>query len=155
MTGAAERQPPGALLIQPVSMFAVGLLILNDHLLKDLWANATTGKLSDVAGVFLFPLLILSVVRLLRPRRAGFGQGTTAVANAVALTGVGFAAVKLVGPVGDSYASAISTIRWLAQLGAGELRPIEVVRDPTDLLVLPVLIASYVVARQSGDGGAS
>ncbi len=147
MTGTAEQQPPGALLIRPLSVFAVGLLILNDHVFKDLWANTLTGKLSDIAGVFLFPLLLLSVVRLLGPFRPGIGQGPTAVANAVALTGVGFSAVKLIGPVGDSYASTIGAIRWLALLGSVELRPIEVVRDPTDLLVLPVLIASYVVAR--------
>ncbi|MCP5035073.1 MAG: hypothetical protein GY939_24985 [Actinomycetia bacterium] len=150
MSRTAEQHPPGDLLLHPVVVFAVGLLVLNDHVFKDLWANTTTGKLSDIAGVFLLPLLILSVARLLAPLRPGIGQGPTAVASAVALTGVGFAAVKLIGPVGDSYAMTIGAIRWLVLLGTVELRPIEVVRDPTDLLVLPVLIASYVVGRRPG-----
>ncbi len=152
MTKTDEQQTPGALLIQPASVLAVALLVLNDHVLKDLWGNTTTGKLSDIAGVFLFPLLILSIVRLLDPFRPGIGQGPLAAASAAALTGAGFAAVKLLGPVGDSYATTVGAVRWLALLGTGGLRPIEVVRDPTDLLVLPVLIASYVLASK-GSGG--
>ena len=149
VTDTAGRDQPGALLLHPLSIVAVGLLVLNDHVLKDRWGNTLTGKLSDVAGVFVFPLLVLSAVRLLGPLRPGIGMEAKTVRAVVVLTAAGFAAVKLVGPVGDAYASTIGVVRWIASAGWFELGPIEVVRDPTDVLVLPVLIGSYLVARRT------
>ena len=44
---------------RPVSrLLAIGLLVLNDHVLKDAFHNALTGKLSDFAGMAFFPLLL-------------------------------------------------------------------------------------------------
>ena len=41
-------------LLRPAFLAALGLLVLNDGLLKPLFHNALTGKLSDFAGVFAF-----------------------------------------------------------------------------------------------------
>lgn len=43
-----------SLLLRPSFLIALGLLILNDSVLKPLLHNALTGKLSDFAGVFAF-----------------------------------------------------------------------------------------------------
>ncbi|UHQ23457.1 hypothetical protein LVB77_01720 [Lysobacter sp. 5GHs7-4] len=50
----AERHPGYALLLRWPFLLALGLLILNDTVLKGAWHNAFTGKLSDFAGVFAF-----------------------------------------------------------------------------------------------------
>ena len=50
----AERHPRYALLLRWPFLLALGLLILNDAVLKAAWHNAFTGKLSDFAGVFAF-----------------------------------------------------------------------------------------------------
>lgn len=39
----------------PLFLSALVLLILNDHLFKPIFHNAVTGKLSDFAGLFIFP----------------------------------------------------------------------------------------------------
>ena len=55
-----ELKTPGAGegLLHPVPLLAIGLLVLNDHVLKDAFHNAVTGKLSDFAGMAFFPLLL-------------------------------------------------------------------------------------------------
>jgi hypothetical protein len=45
------------LLTSPVFIAVLGLLLLNDFLLKRLFHNWLTGKLSDFSGLFIFPLL--------------------------------------------------------------------------------------------------
>ncbi|NUO78087.1 MAG: hypothetical protein HOQ32_19020 [Lysobacter sp.] len=50
----AERHPGYAPLLRWPFLLALGLLILNDTVLKAAWHNAFTGKLSDFAGVFAF-----------------------------------------------------------------------------------------------------
>src|ERR1051326_1994191 len=49
------------ILRSPVLIAALGLLVLNDFVLKPVFHNWVTGKISDVAGLFIFPLF-LSVV---------------------------------------------------------------------------------------------
>src|SRR5260221_12828505 len=68
-------------------LFAALLLVLNDHVLKGaaLLPGAITGKLSDVCGVFLLPLVFVRLARL-ESRRA---QALVCVATAIA-----FALVK-------------------------------------------------------------
>lgn len=144
-----SRPTPGDLLLHPISLTAVALLLVNDHVLKSLWGNALTGKLSDVAGVLLFPLLLITAARLGLDRRCPhLTRGPVAVAAAVGVTAAGFAAVKLIGPVGDAYALTIGALRWMARLGSGELRPIVVVRDSSDVLVLPVLAITVAVINR-------
>ncbi|MFK7933686.1 MAG: hypothetical protein AB8G22_09255 [Saprospiraceae bacterium] len=45
-----------ALLTTPLFLIALTLLLLNDFYLKSTYGNFLTGKLSDVAGLFVFPL---------------------------------------------------------------------------------------------------
>jgi len=50
------------LLLTPGFLFSLLLLVTNDHLLKQLFHNWLTGKLSDVAGLFAFALFWLAVL---------------------------------------------------------------------------------------------
>ncbi|MEO9885609.1 MAG: hypothetical protein ABJR05_05020 [Balneola sp.] len=49
------------ILTRPLFVLAVGLLLLNDFYLKYEFSNFLTGKLSDVAGLFLFPYFLSSL----------------------------------------------------------------------------------------------
>ena len=42
----------------PLSVAALVLLALNDHVLKQAWPGFVTGKLSDVAGLVVAPLVL-------------------------------------------------------------------------------------------------
>jgi len=48
------------ILKNPFFLFSLFLLLLNDHVLKGIFNNALTGKISDFAGLFMFPLFILA-----------------------------------------------------------------------------------------------
>lgn len=123
-------------LLHPLPISAVALLALNDHVLKaSNWApRALTGKLSDVAGLFFFPILLVSIARSVRPVRTA-----PAAIAAASLTALVFAAIKL-----DVRANAAAA--WL--LGSCAL-------DPSDLVALPMtaLAALWCVRREhAGEG---
>lgn len=146
---------PGDLLLAPPSVVALGAIAINDHVLKARFGGVVTGKLSDVAGVFVFPLLILSVLECGRwlVRRSGWASRPGEVLGAVTVTAVGFAAVKLSPAVAGAYGATIGALRWVVGAAVAAVvgsdvsyRSIEVIVDPTDLVVLPVLVASAAVA---------
>ncbi len=102
------------LLGHPVFLIAVGLLALNDRVLKARMPGLVTGKLSDFAGVFALAVLIAVVVR---SRPVG-----------VAATAIGFVALKAI-PGAAVLAAPI--------LG-GVTRT-----DPSDLVALVVLVPAW------------
>lgn len=129
---------PAEELLHPYPLLAVVVLVVNDRLLKGggVLPGWLTGKLSDVAGLFFFPLLLTALARLaawpLLRRRPPLTRRL--LAGAIVLTAVGFAAVKLIPSVGYAFA-AVSA--WLEPLD--RFARVVVVQDPTDLMVLPVL----------------
>lgn len=142
---------PGDLAIRSSVLAAIALVAVNDHVLKMRYGNWFTGKLSDAAGVFVFPLIALSVVEVGRwgLRRPSWQATRRELFAAILVTGIGFAAVKVAGPVGDAYASAIGGLRWTARSLVGNsasYAPIEVTRDWTDVAVLPVLAGTWLAA---------
>ena len=56
---------PGDALLDPIALAALTLLVVNDHILKSAWPGFVTGKLSDIAGLAFFPILVLSGWELL------------------------------------------------------------------------------------------
>lgn len=115
---------------RPLPVAAAGLLALNDHVLKGagVLPGWVTGKLSDVAGLFFFPVLLFALASLVfgppasRTLRAGALAATTAIV---------FALVKTV-PAANAVACAV-------------LGP--TVRDPTDLVACPMVLASVAFLR--------
>ena len=75
MPAAAPRPResfPGSALLHPLVLGAVALLLLNDHVFKARWPSWWTGKLSDVAGLVMFPLVLQA---LWEQARAWGGRG--------------------------------------------------------------------------------
>lgn len=100
-------------------MLAVALLALNDGVLKHAVPGWWTGKLSDLAGVFVVAVVLGLATR--RPWTAGL------------LTGVGFAALKL-----SPYVAGLA-----APLLGGVTRT-----DATDLLALVALVPAHLFVRR-------
>lgn len=116
-----------SLLAHPACLAALGLLLLNDHLLRRMWPSWWTGKLGDVAWLMFAPFALAAIVSWLvrNPRHEGRVFGA-----AFGLTGLVFAAVKL-------SAQANHALMGLASVVVGI--PLSTRVDPTDLLALPAL----------------
>jgi len=165
MTGPRPR--PGDGLLHPVPLTAIALLLVNDHLLKTAWPGAFTGKLSDVAGLVLFPLVLVAAWELTRaslgrPATAGLGASVVAVVS----TGVVFSLVKLDPTGADLYRVALGMMQWpfaaaMAMLTAQPIpalgRAVSLVADPSDLVALPALVLPLAVsiARIPRPGGSA
>jgi hypothetical protein len=115
----------------PLTVGATAVLLLNDHVFKQAWPGLVTGKLSDVAGLVVAPAVLGLLFGLV-------GAGRIGAAAAIALTGAGFAWVKLTG-AGAEIASAA----WSVVNG-----PSVVLADPTDLVALPALGLAWWVWRR-------
>jgi hypothetical protein len=153
------------LFIAPTPLAALVVLLVNDHVLKWHATSWLTGKLSDVAGLVCFPLLMLAVLEpvLGRPLRAARHAQL-----AVLVTGVGFAAVKLSPGVAAIYGllwgamqwPGFAAMAWLEGTAAPGFLAVSCVCDPTDLVALLALAipgcAGQVAGHPSGaDRGAS
>lgn len=129
----------GAWLAHPVSVLALVVMVVNDHLLKQAHGTWWTGKLSDAAGLVFFPALVALVLAWAAPRLAW----RTVVATALGATAVGFTWVKATS-TGAATASDLLT----AVAGPSLVR-----EDLTDLLALPFLaIAAASAARPATRG---
>jgi hypothetical protein len=143
-------------LLHPVSLAAIALLIVNDHVLKAAWPGLVTGKLSDVAGLVFFPLLLAAVAQQLRP---GLRLRPTVAACAL-LTALVFAAIKLSPLAGDAYRAGLGALQWplravwalVQDYGVPPLLRVALTPDVTDLIALPaVLVAVWLASRQPAD----
>ena len=153
---------PGDGLLHPLVLLAIGLLVLNDHLLKEAWPGAVTGKLSDFAGLFFFPLLLqalweVGTAALGRPSQAS----RKVLLVSIVMTGVVFSAVQLVPVAGDTYRYGLGSLQWLAGLLPGAFLdrpytatpvPVLLTPDPTDLIALPMLVVAYVIGARRAIG---
>ncbi len=124
----------GGWLAHPVSVVALVVMILNDHVLKQTYGTWWTGKLSDAAGLVFFPALLGFVVAVVAPR---LGWRTT-VAVALGATAAGFAWVKVTSGGAAAASDLLSSLT-----GPGIIR-----EDATDLLALPFLAIAALVAQR-------
>lgn len=92
-------------------VLSVGLLLLNDHVLKATWPGLVTGKLSDVAGVAMVAILLTAAVA-----RPSIGFAVTAVS-----------------------VTLLKTVPAVAVMAAPVLGGVTLT-DPTDLIALLVLL---------------
>jgi len=136
-----DRPSWAAELAHPVPLGAVAVLALNDHLLKHVawFPRVLSGKLSDAAGLFFFPLLLSTLADGAWRAATGSsreplpGRGWMAAA-AAATTGLVFSALKL-SPAANGWACSA----W---------GPIAL--DATDLATLPALALSVLWMTRKG-----
>lgn len=133
-------------------LVAVALLVLNDHVLKALAPGFLTGKISDFAGLFFFPLFLADLVTLARRlARAPAGGESRVLLVACVATAVVFASVKTLGVAHDAYAVGLGALQWpfhaLLELvrhrALPSLHRVGLVMDATDLAALVSVVAAH------------
>ncbi|MBN1372124.1 MAG: hypothetical protein JW987_09285, partial [Anaerolineaceae bacterium] len=114
------------LLAHPLSLAAAVLILVNDFFLRPVAPSWWTGKLSDVGALVVWPLLFAAALALILPR---CWKHSSALAGwlALGLTLAGYLLLKL--------SPATNTI--LLAMSGQRLRA---VADPSDLLLLPILL---------------
>ena len=132
------------------------ILVANDHVFKGRWPAAATGKISDFAGLFFFPLLLLAVSEiLLATTSRNWRAGRARLSAVVAVTAAGFVAVKVSPVMGEFYGSALGLLRWPVEAARNaasgqawpEVVPARIRTDTTDLLALFMLGPSWLYGR--------
>ena len=153
----ARRSTPtvaGDGLLHPGVLASIGVCVVNDHVLKAAAPGWLTGKLSDVTGLVFFPLLLVAGWELLRSavgRRVD--PSARSLILAVLATGVAFAAVKTTDIGAAALAWGLGSAQWLVGSAwsgltgspTGQVQPVQVVRDPTDLVALLALGAAAAI----------
>lgn len=147
----------GELLLHPVVIAALVVWAVNDHVGKEAWPGLVTGKLSDVAGVIVTPVLFLGVYEL---RPGGRLARPAVVAACVAAVGAAFVLVELVPAATEVYERGMGLVRWpvdllrSARAGRGLAGPVRVQlwADAPDLLTLPFLAVPLVLGLRHARG---
>lgn len=141
---------PGARLLHPLAVLALVVLVLNDHVLKRHQPGPLSGKLSDFAGMLLFPLLLAAAYELGVTRLDGsppsVRRANRALVVATLATGLAFSLPEVWPPAETAYRVVFGTLGWpiqavIALLKGSELPPLgraHATADPTDLLALPM-----------------
>jgi hypothetical protein len=143
--GPSRRGLPVNELLAPLPLLALALLGVNDWLLKPSAAPEwLTGKLSDFAGIFVFPLVatagfdLLLLAAWLAGTRVDFTFRRWKLATAIAFEVLGFSILKL-WPAGSEL--LVRVMRVVSHRT-------EVYMDPTDLLAFAVLPATWWYGRR-------
>jgi hypothetical protein len=127
------------LLTQPVSLAAILILLVNDHILRQFWPSWLSGKLGDFAWLFFFPVALAAVVSWAVPVRM---QGQVQVTGMLAfgLTGTIFTLAKTLPFFHEAVVKAASQAFGF---------PVGWLRDPSDLIALSALAASWLWWRRT------
>lgn len=144
-----RREPaPGSMLLDPFFWFALSLLALNDHVLKSAAPGVITGKLSDMAGLALAPVLAVSLGELFGASPTHRRSRIRHLAFWAVATALGFSAIELWEPAARAYSQLLGAVQSLPRVlvawFAGETVVWAVARhvaDPADLLTLPFCAA--------------
>lgn len=144
---------PGDAVLHPIALAAIGLLLVNDHVLKGLWPGWWTGKISDFAGLIFFPLLLQGLWEVGTARRGGLSLSLTPLVVAVAASGLAFAAIEVWALAADVAAQAGGIAQWPVRAVEAAVRgsplpgvhAVALTADITDLIALVALAAPLVL----------
>ena len=120
-------------LAHPLPLASIVVLLVNDHVLKRACPSWLTGKLSDFAGLFFFPILLVAIAELGPAARR---RRSLVAAIACVATAIVFAAIKAV-PACNALANRVGTF----------------VLDPTDLVALVSVAAAWVFLDRPAPSG--
>lgn len=138
-------------------LLAIAVLLLNDHWLKYSYPGVATGKISDVAGMVFFPLMLQALVELV-DRREPFRPSRGLLGLCAMATGLVFGATNLFHWAAEAYREGLGLLQWpflagLAWVRQGVLpsvQPVHLTADPTDVIAVPfVLIAVWAGWRRT------
>ena len=131
-------------LTHPVTLVALGTLLLNDLVFKSLWSNPwTTGKLSDLAWVVFASPLLAWLLSLVVRKRCGAQRAAWLTA---------YVGLPLLYAAFNTFASVHHAIlRGISFVSGGTAgSPL----DPTDSLVIPLGLSIALLVWRRGEGRA-
>jgi hypothetical protein len=141
-------------LLHPLALASLLVLVVNDHVLKPMLPGLVTGKLSDVAGLLLAPLVVVAAIELgsaaVGRRSSPDRRGLIAICVLVA---AGFAVVKTTTAGAVALGSLLGAGQWLGGMLTSPLLGMppppavaDVVVDPTDLVALGCVLVALAVS---------
>ncbi|MDP2306962.1 MAG: hypothetical protein Q8P18_13135 [Pseudomonadota bacterium] len=142
-------------LTHPLALGAMLVLAANDHWGKAAWPGVVTGKLSDVAGLVFFPLLLQALWEL-----GGGAVRRRVLVVCCVVTALGFVAVKIWPPAHALYEHGLGLLQWpywaarAALTGASTppWTPVSLAADPTDLIAIPAVLGALWAGRRRDVG---
>ena len=156
--GKVASRHLGDLLLLPASYCGLALLIVNDHYLKHHLHNAVSGKLSDIAGLVFFPLLVATIAETAKYtlRIRPWCMSVREFDVIVIAVGILFLLMKTWQPVGGLYAWLDAAMQWpVLALKAGLTGgnpwiwpKTEIAMDLSDLIALPALVIPWWSGRR-------
>jgi hypothetical protein len=120
------------LALHPLFLVSLAILLINDHILKNLYPGFVTGKLSDFAGLFLFPVFLYILFE-------GFFRSKKRLIFMHILMGLVFIVWKLASV--EILLAKINELTSIPMPGR--------VKDPSDLIALITLPLSYKFLNKS------
>ena len=133
--------------LSPVFLVAVAVLIVNDHFIKANFPGVISGKLSDVAGLIFFPIMLVALaelVALVLPRHPYATSRWFLYASVI--TAMVYVGVKYI-PFGQHL--YLVSNQWIASVvnPLGAAMPRRIIVDPWDLLPLLALVIPVIAGR--------
>jgi hypothetical protein len=158
MSSAPAPRPADGLR-HPAVQVALVVLIVNDHYLKANHPSWATGKLSDIAGLVVAPVLLLSVIETaVWVFKASPIDRLRTLHRCSAAVGLAFAAIQVIPAATDLYAASAGWTSYAVSLVVPWFESTRssaaVIADPTDLVALlflpSVLLCFHKLARLIG-----
>lgn len=156
---ASARSLPGEVLLHPLAWGSLLMWFINDHIFKGWLPGTWTGKLSDVACLIAFPLLLVAgyevVAAALGARR---WRSPWVAAAALGLAGFVMASINVWPLAAEGYERGLGLLQWpflaAAAWWGGAAVPgpgrAALTMDPGDLWTLPALLgAAWVCWRRA------
>ena len=141
---------PGDCIRHPMSVFMLWLWLLNDHVFKDLWGNTLTGKLSDISGLVVFPLIFVATYELI----CAYRQRAATHLHLVLWLSLGLSALIMIlinmsDWGADLCRISLGLLQWpfrcLWSLSIVPIHKVHLTMDPTDLWTLGALFIPYII----------
>jgi hypothetical protein len=135
-------------MLHPIVVASVALLLANDHVFKLRWPSVVTGKLSDVAGLVFFPVLLFSLAEMWSAVLRRRAPSPSILVGCIFVSGIVFASAE----VAPSFERVLEAT-WGALASprdaiSGSSSPVAMVADPSDLVALPALWVAWRVAAR-------
>ncbi len=148
-----------AFVLRPWNIAAAIVLAVNDHVVKRAAPGWVSGKLSDVAGLFLLPSLVVALVALLRPRApisrtmrwTTFAVGILFAAAKTLPLAMGLDVPWVPDPT-DLVALAVLPLAWLHAVRSADVRHDFLVRVPALRFASVLLVAGATIATPQSMG---
>ncbi|MBL8090790.1 MAG: hypothetical protein KF758_03640 [Anaerolineales bacterium] len=118
-------------LMHPLMLLSIFVLLVNDHVLKVHFPSALTGKISDFAGLFFFPILLSAILHFVLKSFQFQSRNIT-------FTSFCFTAI---------YFSLIKTVPFFNDF-TEKLFSIQIILDPSDLMALIMLPLAWMLKEK-------